>query len=267
MTKISDVAPKNWKELQSEVARVLSECGFTVKEPYTVDTVRGKVEVDVFAEETVDGRRNIILCECKYWKSRIPKNVVHAFRTVLADVGANAGYVISSNGFQSGAGPAAEFTNLKLLTWDEFQEIFEMTWLRNYWPKQILRIFSLMTFLEDEDDNEYLLSGVRESDKPLITDLLKEYSAFAAFTLGQWHGASQNRDIKSKTLPLSSLPYEFEGLTPDIMNATCYRSYLRAQQSISIKAAKELYTILARNKFSQIDLLAQRLREMENLIY
>lgn len=32
------------------------------------------------------------------WRSRVPQNVIHGFRTVLADIGANVGYIVSMAG-------------------------------------------------------------------------------------------------------------------------------------------------------------------------
>jgi len=53
---------------------------------------------------------------------------VHAFRTTVADGGAHIGYVISKVGCQSRAFEAAKLSNVKLLTWSDFQDEFEQTW-------------------------------------------------------------------------------------------------------------------------------------------
>jgi restriction system protein len=126
---ITSVVPAEWKELETQTARILSECGFAVEQAKKLPAVRGSAEIDVYAEEEVKGRRYVLLCECKHWRTRVPQNVVHAFRTVCADVGANAGYVISTAGFQAGAFEAAKQTNVSLVTWEEFQAKFEESWL------------------------------------------------------------------------------------------------------------------------------------------
>lgn len=71
----------------------------------TLTLARDTAEIDVFAVETIQGRTNTIYCECKLWKSSIPKNVINGFRTVVADGGANVGYVITSSDFQRGRLP------------------------------------------------------------------------------------------------------------------------------------------------------------------
>ena len=95
-------SPYNWCNLQDEVATILDQCGFHVETEKTVKTSRGKVELDVYAEEEIKGRKYSIVCECKYWKKKIPQSVIHSFRTVVADLGANIGYIISLKGFRSG---------------------------------------------------------------------------------------------------------------------------------------------------------------------
>lgn len=58
--------------------------------------------------------------------------IVHAFRTVVADTGANVGYMIGSSGFQSGAIEAARMANVRLVTWEEFQEEFLGQWIEEH---------------------------------------------------------------------------------------------------------------------------------------
>jgi restriction system protein len=129
---ITSRQPDSWENLQDAVGAVLRECGFTVEIEKKLDTARGTVEIDVYSEEPINRRKYVILCECKHWKQRVPQNVIHAFRSVVADSGANLGYIISSAGFQSGALTAVDLTNVRLMTWWEFQEEFEATWIERY---------------------------------------------------------------------------------------------------------------------------------------
>jgi restriction system protein len=146
---LTERAPADWRALQAEVARILTECGFVADVERRVTTVRGTVVVDVHAEETILGRKYTLLLECKQWKARVPQSVIRDFRTVVADSGANMGYIISQAGFQSGAFSAAELTNVRLLTWEEFQEEFQESWIRKYMlPTVAERCDPLLTFVE-----------------------------------------------------------------------------------------------------------------------
>lgn len=122
---IIESQPSDWKDLQLQVAQILSECGYEVAIETTVDSARHEVEIDVMVKEIVGKRANLILIECKNWKKAIPQSVVHSFRAVMSDVGANYGYIIAKEGFQSGAFKAAKYSNIELLTWYEFQSLFE----------------------------------------------------------------------------------------------------------------------------------------------
>jgi hypothetical protein len=111
------------------VHRILEDVGFETKVQKTIATARGKVEIDVFAKRD-NPISMVILSECKYWNRPVPKSAVHAFSKVVQDYGANVGYIISKMGFNAGAYDAAKFTNIQLLTWEEFKDIFEVEWLK-----------------------------------------------------------------------------------------------------------------------------------------
>jgi hypothetical protein len=135
MSIINPSIPANWKGLQSDVAQILSECGLNTEIEKPIRTARGEATIDVYAKDPDQVPPNIYLCECKYWNKNIPKDVILSFRTIVSDYGANWGLIISKKGFQRGAHEAANFTNLKLLNWEEFQSLFAETWYREYMIK------------------------------------------------------------------------------------------------------------------------------------
>lgn len=110
------------------VAQLFVEIGCEVTVAKRVDHVRGSKEIDVFVRDTAIAPPALYLCECKHWKRAVPQEVVHAFRTVMADVGAHRGYIISSAGFQDGSFGAARNTNVDLVTFQELQAIFDDRW-------------------------------------------------------------------------------------------------------------------------------------------
>lgn len=85
---ITSKFPQSRQDLQADVARLLAECDFDVEVEKTLAAARGVVEIDVYAEEQFRGRKYTIICECKFWQNRIPQNVIHGFRTVVSDIGA-----------------------------------------------------------------------------------------------------------------------------------------------------------------------------------
>jgi hypothetical protein len=120
--------PKDWKNLENKVAQILSEAGFKTEVEKDITTARGTVKVDVFAVDISQLPNICYICECKYWENKVPKTVVHSFRTVVQDYGANFGILISKNGFQEGSYETVKNTNISLVDWFDFQKIFEDRW-------------------------------------------------------------------------------------------------------------------------------------------
>lgn len=117
-------APESWEDLQKAVGKVLADDGYAVQVEQTLPTVRSSVNFDVVAEKLVGGHKLTLAVECKHWRKNVPQVVVHAFRSQMDDLGADAGYIVSSAGFQSGAYEAAQNTSVRLVTWDEFLCLF-----------------------------------------------------------------------------------------------------------------------------------------------
>lgn len=136
-TLIESALPDDWRDLQDSVARIFRECGLAAETNRQILTTREPVNIDVFAEDAEQTPPAVYLCECKHWKSKVPKTVVHAFRSVVSDYGANWGLIISSAGFQRGAHDAVKNTNLRLLSWWEFQELFVDRWYSHYVPQRL----------------------------------------------------------------------------------------------------------------------------------
>ncbi|MFR6019120.1 MAG: restriction endonuclease [Paraclostridium sordellii] len=127
---LTNKKPTNWKMLQDYVAKYFNEAGYSATTPKNIELSRGEAEIDVYVE-TNDNMNNIILCECKYWSSNIPQEKIHAFRTIVTDSGANLGLFITTRDFQIGAQNAALYSNIKLVTWDEFLNLIKERWIVN----------------------------------------------------------------------------------------------------------------------------------------
>ncbi len=126
--RIFDRQPSDWADLQALVGQLFSELGCLVEVEKPVLLARGHKEVDVWVQDQAMVPPSTILVECKFWGSAIPQDVIHSFRTVVSDAGANRGYIVSKKGFQSGAHEAAQLTNVELVTFEELQDIFFSRW-------------------------------------------------------------------------------------------------------------------------------------------
>lgn len=185
--RIFDDLPGSWRDLQCRVAQVFSEIGCDVAVEHEVSLPRGKVEVDVIVTDKETAPYSLYVCECKNWKKRVPKSVVHSFRTVVNEIGANRGLLISRHGFQEGAHEAARFTNVDLLSWREFEALLFDRWVKGITATLdplFYRAFCLM------DPNNEDLWNEREFSEALYNewhDIGTKYQLIFLWSLCHWH--------------------------------------------------------------------------------
>lgn len=248
---ITEKTPNDWRELQNLVGQILYECGMAVEIEKIVKLARGQVEIDVVASETIKGRSYQIFSECKYWRSAVPQNVVHGFRTAVQDGGAHKGYIISTAGFQTGAHTAAELTNVELVTWPQFQNEFETTWIENYFVKVLTEVLDpLMTFTEPLAP--FWFPNLSEPDRREFMDLFQRYMGFGHFIMSC---SSYTRVFGEEKLPRLPLRGTTEGArlgaVPDaILDAAGYRGLMLLCLDYGNNAIAEFRAIRDRNGFS-----------------
>jgi restriction system protein len=197
----------------------------------------------------IDGRTYTVLCECKHWAARVPQNVIHGFRTVVADSGANLGYIISMEGFQSGAFTSAELTNIRLVTWQGFQSEFEASWIKHHLVPTITeRLDPLFSYTEP------LLPGrFRRLDEPSqrqFLEIRKRHELFGTVLMMLF--SSHARMITQRAFPTLPLRAELakgvagaERFIPDtVLDATGYSDFLDAALTHGEDATREFMNVL-----------------------
>ncbi|MDR6760257.1 hypothetical protein J2Y38_000436 [Flavobacterium sp. 2755] len=215
--------PKTWKDLQNKSAEILTVCGYTCKTEKEIITVREKINVDVYAEMNSHISRSIIICECKFWKKKVPKNVVHSFRTIIADYGANYGLIISKMGFQSGAFDAIKNSNIQLVNWPEFENTFRAEWIR----KKLIAISKTTKPLYDYVSVGFMVFFKEQLSK-LSQDELEKYHYLTAKYFNPVF-ASANIDYKNEETKEFDIEM-FDNFLPHYIrelniNCTSYESY------------------------------------------
>jgi hypothetical protein len=166
--------------------------------------------------------------------------VVHGFRPVVGDSGANTGLIVSSTGFQGGAIEAASYSNVRLLTWVEFQAMFARRWFTHHMsPTLGEETAALHEYTEpinsriarkanelDSDRREHFMA-LRRRYLPLATTNI----AFHPIVLDQLFTGEPS---SLPTLPLRTSTdrprdSELEGLVPDdVLDATALRPLMDA---------------------------------------
>ncbi len=111
-----------WYNFQEVICEHFNSIGAMAKTNQTIEGVRTKHDIDILVKTKFLGEDLTWLIEAKYWKTNVPKEKVLALRTIVDDVGADRGFIISQKGFQSGAYEASKNTNVKLKTFDELKQ-------------------------------------------------------------------------------------------------------------------------------------------------
>jgi restriction system protein len=226
---LTNKKPQDWKDLQNKVAEILNECGFNVKIEMDVETVRGKVEIDVYAEEIIMGRKYSIAFECKNWKARIPQNIVHGFRTVINDLGCNIGYIITTSDFQSGSIVTTKYTNVELLTWETFLSTFLESWLNSYFNPQLEKFWIMVQMAKFNHFTLKLPKKMSKKDLNEYNILIDRFLDFREFAMCYANGAVAKEWYGKNIFPA----YEWlkGGTIPiDILKETGYREFLEKCQ-------------------------------------
>lgn len=108
----ADITAKEFELFCFETLKAYAERenlkNFVIKHNQKLKSEDGIYQIDVFAEYTVFGTKNIILVECKKYSNSIKRDIVVNLYAKLQSLGAQKGIIISTTGFQSGAVQYAE---------------------------------------------------------------------------------------------------------------------------------------------------------------
>lgn len=219
--RVLEAAPNDWKDLEVKVAKILNASGFRAIVNKQIKTVRGHVNVDVYAEDVKSIPKSINLFECKYWSADIHQGIIHSFRTVLNDFGANRGFIIVKNGFQSGAYEAVKNTNVHLLSWNEFQDIFIERWLEC--KLDVLNEISIpLREYTGPLGIDKFYKKASYDDKKIYKDLCVKYEGVAIYS-SKWYYKLRSGVIQNRKKQLDQIIDE--AIKEELLSAKCFHSY------------------------------------------
>lgn len=244
MPLITQRAPKTWQDLETAVADILNECGMNAERQVRVKLPRGAANVDVLADEIVEGIRYRTICECKNWRTNVHQHVVHAFRTVMQESGANRGYIISRKGFQKGALEAAHATNVELVTWAQFQEIYFGKWIARRCRDIEATITGFHVYYEPLGRPGYHLLE-SDAERRAYDEVWHRY-LFAGVMLTQFSPyLRMTRDYPYPTLPFDVAELEREGvqIPVEVKEAAGYREFLGLLEHFATIGLQELRAV------------------------
>ena len=109
----------NWFNFQEEICSHFISLGVNAKTNVRLNGIRTNHDIDILVETKFLGQNIKWIIEAKYWKNKVSKLHVLALRTIIDEIGADKGFIISEKGFQKGAIEAIKNTNIVLKTFDE----------------------------------------------------------------------------------------------------------------------------------------------------
>jgi len=112
----------DWEKYQQRTAELFRSLGCIAEVDKNIQGVRGLHKIDVWVVFQKFGFEIKWVIECKYWNSNVPKEKVLALKTIVDDIGADRGIIISKSGFQSGAIRAAVKTNISLTSLEDLRD-------------------------------------------------------------------------------------------------------------------------------------------------
>lgn len=209
-----DSPPGTWNELESMVAQAFREMDCDAEIEKDITTVRGTTNIDVVVTDRSHVPPLTYLCECKYWSHSVPKTVVQAFRTVVADSGAHLGLIVSCRGFQSGCYAAAENSNVALLSWADFLNMYGRRWT-DAMCDRFLRIDTVLrTYRNHPEKAERFPIGEDQTDEFVFawTECIRASDSETAL-LGQLSRARKGEFPFQMIDNDSGIPHNFEWRT------------------------------------------------------
>lgn len=112
----------SWYHFQEKICGHFNSLGARAETNVTVKGTRTQHDIDILVESKFLGQNILWIFEAKKWNDRVNKLHVLALRTIVNDIGADRGFIISEKGFQSGAIEAAKDTNISLSTLEQIIE-------------------------------------------------------------------------------------------------------------------------------------------------
>lgn len=113
---------KRWEEYQHQAAALLREVGFSTEINARLVEPNGTAHaIDVVGRRMVAGVDLLWIVECKYWNRRVPIEKVLTLRSLVLDLGADRGLLMSESGFQSGAIRTASQKNITLTSLNDLR--------------------------------------------------------------------------------------------------------------------------------------------------
>lgn len=238
--------PENWKQLQEYVNLIFVNIGFDSHVEKNIITPRGDVDIDVFAIDVNSVNKDKYIVECKWWNNKIPQTVIHAFTTVMSETGGNFGFIITKEGLQSGAIKYLDYTNIKALTFVDFQKIYFSIWYNKYFRPRLIRFSGdFMQYTETFNSKRFkCFDKLNDIQKDRYFELVEKYETFSFIILGL---TTPNNHPQFENLDELKQEAQNIGL---IINSNCFTDLLHELEQTCKNVVNEFNELFGENIFN-----------------
>lgn len=118
-----------WKEYQYDAVAQFRALGLSAEPDQRLHGVRGYHDIDVVVRGNRAGMTFLWIVECKRWKTNVPKHAVATLQSIVQDLGADRGIILSEKGFQPGAKALAKGSNVILTSLADLREDTYQEWV------------------------------------------------------------------------------------------------------------------------------------------
>ncbi|AWM91709.1 restriction endonuclease [Pseudomonas sp. 31-12] len=186
----------DWYKFQEKIKEHFESLGAIARTNVRTQGARASHDIDILVSPKFFGKEITWIVEAKNWSNNVSKEKVMALLSIVQDIGADRGFIISNKGFQKAALECVRNTNITLANFEEFKEstkdfvnteVIKHYELRlkllhaRYWahPKRIRRDYNLrhdICSLSPFSGTtllgfiEHVIQGIKRKNYPISTD-------------------------------------------------------------------------------------------------
>lgn len=183
---IREEEPRSHQDLQQLTSEFWEQCGYATQVDCEIVTAESTMRIGLCAYDRSDRANPVFLCECRYWSDSVPDSIIRNFETIVHSGKVKSGFILSKNAQADASSITDETVDIRLLTWQEFQDHFSKEWIR-YQTEKV------------QQDAEYLRNYCDTLEKYVSERLRKETDAFR----------EEFRILSEKHMPLGMLAHKW----------------------------------------------------------
>ena len=122
--------PGSQEDLQQFISEFFEQCGYSTQMDLEIATSEGPMIIGLCAYDGPDRAKPLHLCECRYWSDPVPDSIIQDFGTIVRSSNVKSGFILSKTAQADASSSMDETVDIRLLTWQQFQDHFSKQWVQ-----------------------------------------------------------------------------------------------------------------------------------------